>query len=536
MTSNRFTKSATEGAQQLLFELAAMKIKNYNRLNKIKRRSANKNKAGMISNAELLNLYRRLIKQNKIKQNKDLEKLLQKRKIRTLSGVAPVAVLTKPFPCPGKCAYCPDEKNMPKSYLSNEPAVMRAIAARFNPFIQVKSRLRALENNGHATDKIELIIMGGTWSYLPRQYQKWFVKRCFDACNSKTSKNIRQAHKLNEKAKHRIVALTLETRPDYIDAEEIKYWRELGATKVELGVQIADDKILKLNKRGHGTGEIIRATKLFKQTGFKVAYHLMPNLPGATPAKDLQNFKKLFTNQDFQPDLIKIYPTVVTKNSLLFKWWKQGKYKPYTDKQLLDLLFQLKLSTPEYVRIIRLIRDIPKESIEAGNLVSNLRQTLQTKLKAEGKWCKCIRCREAREDIKNLSQAKLFTKKYQASDASEYFLQFASPNKKKLYAFLRLRLPEKSEQNIIKEIQDCAMIREVHTYGRLVSLAQSKSVIRTSIQHTGLGTKLTHEAEMIARKKGFKKIAVISGIGVRGFYRKLGYKLEGTYMTKKLIS
>jgi len=516
--------------QQLILKLASLKVKNANRLNKIKRDFANKHKIGMISNAELLSLYKTMLGQKLLKENVDLEKLLQKRKIRTLSGVAPVAVLTKPFPCPGKCSYCPSEKNMPKSYLSNEPAVMRAALTKFDPFKQVMVRLRALEQNGHDTDKIELIVMGGTWSYFPKTYQRNFIKRCFDACNGKTSKTLAEAQKFNEKAKHRIVALTLETRPDYVTESEISFWRQLGATKVELGAQALDEKILKQNRRGHGLKEIVQATKLFKQAGFKVAYHMMPNLPGATPKKDLNFFKTLFTDSNYQPDMLKIYPTVVTKGTALERAWRAHKYKPYSNKVLIKLLIDIKKVVPDYVRIIRLIRDIPQESILAGNKVTNLRETLQAELEKSHTHCKCIRCREAREDIKNLNQAKPFTEIYQASDADEYFFQYCTPNRSKLYAFLRLRLPEKNEKNFIPELANCALIREVHTYGRLIPLKKSLS----GIQNQGFGTKLVQEAEKIAKLKGWEKIAVISGVGVRGFYRRLGYRLQGTYMIKSL--
>ena len=516
--------------QQLLLKLAKLKIKNANRLNKIKRDFANKNKVGMISNAELLSLYRAMIKQKTIPQNTELERLLQKRKIRTLSGVAPIAVLTKPFPCPGKCSYCPNEKNMPKSYLSNEPAVMRAALTKFDPTKQVKVRLRALSENGHETDKIELIIMGGTWSYFPKSYQRSFVKRCFDACNGKVSKTLDEAQTYNETAKHRIVALTLETRPDYVTEDEVKFWRTLGATKVELGVQALDDKVLELNKRGHGLKEVIEATKLFKQAGFKVAYHMMPGLPGATAIKDLRYFKEIFSNPDFQPDLLKIYPTVVTKGTGLEKAWRAKKYKPYSVKTLFKLLVDIKKIIPDYVRIIRLIRDIPNESILAGNKITNLREALQKELIESKVSCQCIRCREARENITNLSQAKLFIEEYRASGATEYFLQYASKDKQKLYSFLRLRLPDKNETNFIDEINGCALIREVHTYGRLVPIKKAGA----GIQNQGLGTRLTHKAEEIALKNGWKKIAVISGVGVRGFYRRLNYRKSGTYMTKTL--
>jgi len=518
---------------ELIAKLIDLKLKTANQLNKTKRAFANALKSGMPTNAELLSAYREMVKTKQIQTNDDLEKLLIKRKVRTMSGVAPVAVLTKPFPCTGKCAFCPTEKKMPKSYLSNEPAVMRAITLKFDPFKQVAERIKSLEANGHSTDKIELIVMGGTWSCLPRKYQAWFVKRCFDACNGKTSKKIFESHKLNEKAKHRIVALTLETRPDYVDQDEVDFFRTLGATKVELGVQAIDDEILKLNKRGHGVKEIIEATKLFRSAGFKICYHIMPGLPGSTPAKDLRLFKKMFSDKNFQPDFLKIYPTVVTKTAEIYKWWKAGKYKPYSEKQLFNLLVKMKQAVPDRVRIIRLIRDIPKESIAAGNIITNLREALQKKLIELNTPCKCIRCREARENIIDLKQAKLSVEKYLAADGTEYFLQFTSNDKIKLFAFLRLRLPKctRTHGEVRGNCANTAMIREVHTYGKLVPINGNK---KGGAQHQGLGTRLTNEAEKIAKQNGFSKIAVISGVGVRGFYRKLGYRLSGTYMEKSL--
>ncbi|MFZ5365395.1 MAG: elongator complex protein 3 [Patescibacteria group bacterium] len=520
-----------ENTTKLLRILLQKNPKTHAGLNKIKRKFARDEKiSAMVTNAELLSLYQELLSLDEIADNPSLRLLLKKRAIRTLSGVAPIAVLTKSYPCPGKCAFCPTEAQMPKSYLSNEPAVMRAVLTKFDPFKQVSVRLKALADNGHATDKIELIVMGGTWSCLPKRYQTNYIKRCFDAGNGKVSSSLKAAQKLNETAKHRIVGVTLETRPDYITEEEIKRYRLLGCTKVEIGIQTTDDNILKLNKRGHGRKEIIRATKLLKDAGFKVAYHLMPNLPGATPKKDLEVFQELFSNPDFQPDMLKIYPCVVVKGSELYNWWRAGKYKPYTDKQLVDLLLKIKLTVPDYVRIIRLIRDIPKESIEAGNVISNLRQYLKAELAAQKKLCKCTRCREARTNISRVADAKLFTRKYQASGGTEYFLQFASKDQKILYAFLRLRLPS-SKDNFIPELKNAALIREVHTYGRLVPIAKKED---RAVQHLGFGSKLMKESEKIAKKAGYDKMAVISGVGVRGFYRKLGYKLQGTYMVKNI--
>lgn len=520
-----------EAIEKLTTELANAKVLNANRLDKMKRKFCSETKFPLPQNSEILATYRKLIATKKLQTNPMLEQFLIKRKIRTLSGVAPIAVLTKPYPCPGKCAYCPTEKGMPKSYLSNEPAVMRAMRSNFDPYKQTALRVEALEATGHVTDKIELIIMGGTFTHFPKKYQQWFIKRCFNACNETTSANLNTAQRVNEKAKHRIIGLTLETRPDHINAETIQRFRQLGCTKVEIGVQTLDNKILLLNKRGHNVEQAAQATKLLKDAGFKVAYHWMPNLPGSTPRKDLLLYKKLFSDERFQPDMIKIYPTVVTKNSLLYRWWKQGKHKPYSQKTLINLLLKIKLATPNYVRIIRLIRDIPAESIEAGNKVSNLRCTLQETLARQNKQCNCIRCREARQNIKDVGRAKLFIKKYPASGGTEYFIYYSSPNKKLLYAFCRLRLNKTFVQDLLPELKNAAIIRELHTYGQIVAISKPNS---SAIQHIGFGKKLMIEAEKIAKTNGYKKMAVISGIGVREYYKKLGYHREKTYMVKNL--
>ena len=569
---------------------------------KIKRKASKKFRLPNPTNIEILKVYREMVKNKKIKPNKNIEDLLITKNIRTLSGVAVVAVLTKPYACPGNCVYCPMEKDMPKSYLSNEPAVMRAILTDFHPYKQVTARLKSLEATGHKTDKIELIVMGGTFSYFPKQYQTWFIKECFRACNDRWLHSgnsplergqgcvnvepkckpfakrlhsptglwsqhytLQKQQKINEKAKHRIVGLTLETRPDYIDEKEIIRMRKLGATRVEIGAQSLYDDVLKLNKRGHSVAATIKATKLLKEAGFKINYHMMPNLPGSNCKKDLAMFKELFSNSDFQPDMLKIYPCVVVKNSPIYKWWKNGKYKPYSNKKLIELLAEIKKIIPYYVRITRLIRDIPSTSIVAGNKVSNLRQVLKKKSEEENWQCKCIRCREIRDKfippltppkrgrtipspLKRgrtvpplLGEArwgilKLFRQDYNASDGKEIFLSFEDKERKNLYSLLRLRINsgvhslECKTYRLEPELQ--AIIREVHTYGQLTPI---KSKNKKSPQHIGLGKKLIMEAEKIALQEfGVKKIAVISGIGVRDYYRKLGYKLENGYMIKKL--
>lgn len=562
----------------------------------LKKKLSKQFKLPIPTNADLRDRYNTLVIKKKVKQSKAFEKILLSRAIRTQSGVAVVAVLTKSYPCPGKCIYCPTEKDMPKSYLSNEPAVMRAIDSQFDPYLQVQNRLRSLEINGHSTDKIELIVMGGTFSYLPKDYQKKFIIRCFQACNEYGKKkssvigqqssekynkilkqvkhdNLLREQKKNEKAKHRIIGLTLETRPDYINEEEILNFRQLGCTRVELGVQSIFDDVLKLNKRGHLIQETIRATKMLKDSGFKINYHMMPGLPGSTPKRDFEMFKALFKGSDFQPDMLKIYPTVVLKDSVLYNMWKKGNYKPLDDKTFEKLVLKIKneVITP-YVRIARLVRDVPTPSIIAGPIVSNLRQII-----AHESHCPCIRCREVREEYEIKEEIILDRIDYDASNGKEIFLQYVSPDKKKLFALLRLRIPnachsERNESdkggrmqlknlgpdlstssrsaelnfaqddikkigndklhNLLPVLKNAAFIREVHTYGKLAKIDTKD---KTSPQHIGLGKKLLIEAERIASEEfGLNKIVVISGVGVRGYYRKSGYRLQETYMAKNL--
>ena len=504
----------------------------------VKKAFCSEEKTNFAKNAEIKKVYDKMIKNKEIPPNESLKKLLITKKIRTLSGVAVIAVLTKPYPCPGKCIYCPDESAMPKSYLSNEPAVMRAISTKFHPYQQTQSRLRALQINGHITDKIELIVMGGTFSYFPTRYQNWFIKECFRAANdfpknklrNKNKSNLKKEKGRNEKVTNRIIGLTLETRPDYINQKEILKFRKLGATRVEIGVQNISDKILKLNQRGHLIKQTEEATRLLKDAGFKINYHLMPGMPGSNVRQDFKMFQKIFSDQRFQPDMVKIYPCVVTKNSEIYKLWKNKKYIPLSNVQTKKLLIKIKSILPEYVRVNRLIRDIPEESIVAGPNISNLRQIIQQ----QGVKCSCIRCREVRGAYSPKNKIVLDRIDYPASNGTEIFLQYISPSRKKLYALLRLRIPNKkaSQNHFIKTLKNSALIREVHTYGKL---AEINKFNQQSPQHIGLGKKLVKEAEKIAQKEfNFDKIAVISGVGVRGYYKKLGYRLKDEYMIKSI--
>jgi elongator complex protein 3 len=436
---------------------------------------------------------------------------------------------------------------MPKSYLSNEPAAQRALLLRFDPYRQVSERIKSLLTIGHESNKIELIVKGGTWSSYPVAYQEWFIKRCFDAANHAGSKKIRsstlaQSQHRNEKAKCRIIGLTLETRPDRITPKETARLRMLGCTRVELGLQNTSDRILKLVERGHTAADAKRALKLLRDAGFKTDLHMMPQLPGSTPKSDFEMFEELFRDPDFRPDMIKIYPCVVTPNSELYEWHKSGKFKPYSDKKLFETLIKIKTTVPYYCRISRLIRDIPGSSIVAGNTITNLRIGLQKEMKARGLSCKCLRCREVGHQasgewrVMSDEAPTLFNDTYEASQGTEHFLSFEDPARTTVFAFCRLRLPDPHTQDqrildLLPEVRGAAFIRELHTYGAQLLLGETDEL---ASQHKGLGRKLMIEAEKTAKSAGFKKMAVISGIGVREYYKKLGYRLQGSYMVKKI--
>ena len=501
----------------------------------LKRKIAKKYKISFPSNIELLKAYHNLLKNKRIKKTEGIEEILRTRPVRSLSGIVNVSVLTKPYYCPGKCLFCPLEKGMPKSYLSEEPAAERAKRLNFDPFLQVKARVATLKNEGHSTDKIDLRIIGGTWSFYPKNYQKWFIKRCFDGVNQKSSRDLNQAQKINEKTKNRIIGISIETRPDFINEREIIFMRELGITRVELGVQSLYEKILKINLRGHTLQETIEATRLLKDAGFKICYQMMPNLLGSDLKKDEEMFEELFENPNFKPDYLKIYPCAIVKSAPLYKFYLKGKYKPYSKEELINLIKRIKLKVPYYVRIQRINRDIPsKYIVEGGAKISNLRQMVQVIMEKEGLRCKCIRCREIKERYDPREKIYLFREDYQASKGREIFLSFENKKRTKLFSYLRLRIPSQvfaKEKHFLKVLENSAIIREIQTFGKVVPLGQRK----IAPQHQGLGKKLVKEAERISKKDfKLKKISVISGIGARDYWRKLGYRLKETYMVKNI--
>ena len=520
--------------EQLVKEAIKLKVSSQKELQSLKNNYSSRYKIGSATNVSLIKTYRKLVADGDINEDVLFFEVLKKRKVRSQSGIANITVLTKAYKCPGNCIFCPSEPEMPKSYLSNEPAMMRAILNDFDGFRQVTNRLKGLNRTGHPTEKIEIIVAGGTFSYYPKTYQTSFIKSVFNALNEKKFRSLKAAQKYNEKAKHRCVGLSLETRPDWITIDEIKHMRMLGATKVEIGIQTLDDEILAANKRGHGVDAVRRAMKMLKDAGFKINAHMMPNLYKSTIKKDKKVFKELFEDEDFRPDWLKIYPCVVTPYSQLEKLYKEGKHKPYTDKQLINLIIDLKKMVPEYTRIARLYRDIPAESIIGGSKLSNLRQIVHEEMKKRGEKCRCIRCREIKEEVPKEDDVKLIIREYNSSGGREFFLSFEDIKTDKLISFLRLRFPSQlfsGEDHFIKELQGSAVIRELHTYGVHLAISEKKT---GASQHSGYGKKLLKKAEEITKKNGISNLAVISGIGVREYYRKRGFRLKGSYMAKKV--
>jgi len=453
---------------------------------------------------------------------------------RTISGVTPVAVMTEPTACPGKCIYCPTYSATPQSYTPESPAVLRGNQCDYDAAAQVRMRLKSFTEMGHPTDKIELIIMGGTFLATPPEYQYGFIKGCYDALNGEDSDNLEEARRLNETAEHRCTGLCIETRPDWCGPKEIDRMLEFGTTRVELGVQTLDDDIFRLVRRGHGVEEVVRATALLKEYGFKVHYHWMPGLPGSTPEKDLEMSRQLFADARFRPDGLKLYPTMVIDGTELEKWYREGRYQPYPRETMIDLVADIKSLVPPYVRISRVLRDIPAQFIVAG-CRDSLRGIVRERMEAQGTKCRCIRCREYGHRImggRATGEPRLVRLDYEASGGTEVFLSFEDETET-LFGLLRLRLqPRPITQTGITE-GPTAVIRELHVYGPEVPLRYQNDA---AAQHKGLGKALLQEAERIAREEfHIGQMAVLSGVGAREYYRnENGYNEKGGYMVKPL--
>jgi len=518
---------------------------------------------GFFSKANLVAGYRHLIEEGDLDPDPLVMERIRMKPMRTASGVAPVTVLTAPAGCPARCIFCPDDWRMPKSYIYDEPGAMRAERDGFDPFRQTYGRIQSFENIGHDASKVELLILGGTWSAYSRDYRKWFVRRCFDAMNAvgdptyTDAPSLEAAQQHNITAAHRNVGLVIETRPDWVTADEIRHLRRLGVTKVQIGVQSLDDGILALNNRGHDVAAVRQALGLLRTAGFKLHLHWMPNLHGATPESDRTDFARFFSDPAIRPDELKIYPCSLIAETELYNLWEAGQYHPYSEADLVELLADIKPTIPPYTRVNRLFRDIPAHHIQAGVTASNLREIVHAELQRRGKQCGCIRCREVRRQSVREEELRLFDTVYETDLTIEHFLhfvvaededigyqrsgsdasdaQYPLPNTQyPLAAFLRLSLPKTPDAGsraFLDEIQGSAMIREVHVYGPALALGKDEP---GAAQHVGLGSRLLAEARRISRAAGFQRISVIAATGTRDYYAHRGFVQGELYMTGEL--
>ena len=598
------------------------------------------------SKSQILQAYFQLVEEKKINKNSDFELLLRKRSIRSLSGIVSVQVLTKPYPCPSRCIFCPNDPDMPKSYIKSEPGAMRARLNQFDPIKQVYNRLYSLKQTGHKTDKIEMIILGWTWDFYPRDYKIDFVKKLYDACNSfsqlqiestvwtsewkygfkilnedevQLSTSLSEAITLNETAENRIIWLTIETTPLFVTWQNCKERREMGVTRIEMGVQSTNNTVLDLNQRGHHIQEVRKALHRMRQFGFKISIHIMPGLYGSNPEMDIQTFRDIYTDPWLQPDEIKFYPTSVIPNTELYTLYLQGKYQPITTEEISHIIkTTFREIIPPYTRIKRLIRDIPATEIAAGSNVTNLSQLMHESLLKEYKKAdsvflsdfykrlypnlKCFndqeafyeelkllaaknqqqldqlpsqeqwdinffsypeevlaqslilgekpnlekyrhfvsldtRSREMRNKTEETQHLNLVVRSYLSSVGNEFFISFED-ELGYLYGFTRLLLPREGESIQRDGLgENTALIRELHVYGSLQSIQTSEQEQENQkVQHTGIGRKLLECAEKIAILSWYQRLSVISGVGVREYYRKLGYQSEGTYVVKELVN
>jgi len=492
---------------------------------KLKKEAAEKfSLTGVIKNSEILGKGRE-------KLPKNILRMLLKKPTRTISGVTPIAVMIKPEgSCKHGCIYCPFTGKAAKSYTGREPAALRAIQADFKPEKQVESRLRQYEEMGHPTDKCEIIIMGGTFLEMPKDYKQEFIKKIYDTLNGRIANTLEEAVSANETAKHRVVGLTIETRPDVCGENEIDEMLRYGGTRVELGVQHPDNEIYKALERGHSVEDVIKATALLKNSAFKVLYHIMPGIPGSDPKKDIEMIKKIFDDERFRPDMLKIYPTLVVGETKLYDMVKKGEYAPYSTEEAVEVISEFYRYIPEYVRVMRIQRDIPVGLINLGVKKSNLRELVEKRIREKKIIPKEIRSRELGPAGGYYNEEDFFIKRldYTASGGTEIFLSCEN-EEKQIAGFLRLRINgSKSHRKELDETT--ALVRELHVYGNEAGIGKEGPV-----QHKGIGKRLLENAENIAREElDMKKMAIISGVGVREYYRKFGYKLTGPYVIKLL--
>jgi elongator complex protein 3 len=491
--------------------------------------------ARMLSNAEIINA---LTPKERLK----LLTVLRRKTTRTISGVTIIAVMTKPQPCPQSepCAYCPGgpTQGVPQSYTGYEPAAMRGSQNSYDPDLQVKSRIEQLTAIGHRVDKVELIVMGGTFPATPLEYQTWFIQRSLDAITGKASASLEEAKAHAETSRIRNVGITVETRPDWCKEPHVDAMLDMGVTRVEIGVQNPDDELYRLAGRTHGVADVKEATRVAKDAGLKIVYHLMPGMPGSNPTKDLEAFKRIFKDPAFKPDMIKIYPCLVIAGTKAYDWYREGVYKPYSTEEAANLIAEVKKTLPSWVRVMRVQRDIPARLIMAGVKKSNLRQLVQQKLAEHGDSCTCIRCREVGHRMAvdrvtpDLSKIQILTTSYQASEGKEIFISAEDPENNVLIGYLRLRVPSAKAHRTEIKATSSAIVRELHVYGPLVPVGKHSA---KAWQHKGYGSILLSEAERVAQKDyDSKKLLVISALGTKQYYMRFGYERDGVYVSKQL--
>lgn len=465
-----------------------------------------------------------------------LRRLLLKKPAKTGSGVAVVAVMPKPFACPhGRCTYCPGgpQNGSPNSYTGREPATLEAIDHHYDPIPQIRSKIARLAAFGHDTSKTEIVIVGGTFLFMPQDYQLDFIKSCYDALNGYSSPSLQQAMLRNERATVRNVGLTIETKPDYCKSVHIDVMLGFGVTRVEIGVQSLRERVYAKVNRGHTYADVVESFGLAKDAGYKITAHMMPGLPTMTPADDIEDFARLYSDSDLRPDMLKIYPSLVVKGTPLYDAYIAGEYTPYSDHEMINVLAAAKMAVPKWVRIMRVQREIQTDEIVAGPRQGNLRQLVRKRLEEQGVPCRCIRCREAGLSDKppKADDLRLDKVEYASSGGREIFLSYEDASGR-IYGFARLRRPSADAHRPELQLgQEAWIIRELHVYGRTLGVGLDAD---DHIQHTGLGKRLMGHAEQEAAEHGAKTMLVISAVGTREYYRRLGYSLYGPYMAKKL--
>jgi len=483
-----------------------------------------------------------LIRHLKSDEKNRLLLVLRRKKVRTISGVTVIAVMTKPWPCPKEnpCAYCPGGPpyGSPQSYTGHEPAAMRGVQNEFNPYRQVRRRLEQLNAIGHAVDKVEIIVMGGTFPAMPLDYQENFVKECLDAITTKKTKSLVETKRKAEKSRVHNIGITVETRPDWAKESHIDHMLSMGVTRVELGVQNVYDDIYELVDRGHTVEDVVEATCILKDAGLKVCYHMMPGLPGSGYERDLKGFKRIFTNPDFKPDMLKIYPCLVLKGTRIYELWRNGEYAPYTTEEAAELILEVKKMIPPWIRIMRVQRDIPAPLIEAGVDRSNLRQLVLRRLRERGVQCRCIRCREAghrwlRDKVKPTpDDVEILIAKEEAAEGEDIFISAEDTARDILIGYLRLRIPSEKAHRPEISPETTSIVRELHVYGPLVPVGERSA---KAWQHRGYGEALLSRAEQLSSEDyDRRKIVVLSGLGAKQYYKRLGYDYDGPYISKML--